>query len=315
MNILLINNNQSFKTAVSTSLKGYKSKIIVSQGTENALVDIQKHSVQVGIINWSRADFDIEGLCRQIRKIKTNKPIYLLVVAAREREDSIDNILQSGASDFIFKPFGKGEMLARMRIAERIIRMEDEILRNKKRMLTLVKEDPITGLFNRRSLLDEVLKEMGRASRDVKYISALMASITNFKELTDLHGMPVMEDILVECGRRMKASCRPYDKLGRYTVSDFLLFLPDSGRSNAEKVAKRIIASIVKKPFVIKGTNIKISLAFGISELDPKQISKSNTVDSNLLNDLILDSLIKRSEMAVKRAIRLGENKIEVLVD
>lgn len=315
MNILLVNNNQSFKTAVSSSLKGYKSKIIVSQGTENALVDIQKHSIQIAIINWSRGDFDIESLCRRIRKIKTNKTVYLLVVAVRENENSIEKILQSGANDFIFKPFGKGEMMARMRIAERIIKMEDEILRNKKRMLTLVKEDPITGLFNRRSLLDEVLKEMGRASREVKYISALMASIINFKELTDIHGMPIMEEILVECGRRMKSSCRPYDKLGRYTVSDFLLFLPDSGRSNAEKVAKRIITSIVKKPFVIKDTSIKISLAFGISELDPKQISKSNTVDSNLLNDLILDSLIKRSEMAVKRAIRLGENRIEVLVD
>jgi diguanylate cyclase (GGDEF)-like protein len=315
MNILLINNNQSFKTAVSSSLKGYKSKIIVSQGTENALVDIQKHNIQIGIINWSRADFDIEELCHQIRKIKTNKTVFLLVVAAREREGSLEKILRAGANDFIFKPFGKGEMVARMRIAERIIKMEDEILRNKKRMLTLVREDPITGLFNRRSLLDEVLKEMGRASREVKYISALMASIINFKELTDLHGMPVMEEILVECGRRMKSSCRPYDKLGRYTVSDFLLFLPDAGKNNAEKVAKRIINSIVKKPFVIKGANIRISLAFGISELDPKQISKSNTVDSNLLNDLILDALIKRSEMAVKRAIRLGVNRIEVLVD
>lgn len=315
MNILLVNNTQSFKTAVTSSLKGTKPKILTSAGTENALVDIQKHGIHVAIINWSEEDFDIEALCRRMRKIKSNKVISILVVAPRERDRDIEKILQAGANDFIFKPFGKGELLSRIRIAERTIKLEEEIIRNKKRMLTLIKEDPITGLFNRRSLLDDILNEMGRASRESKYISALMVSITNFKELTELHGMPVMEEVLAETGRRIKKGCRPYDKLGRYTVSDFLLFLPGSGKANTEKVGKRIISSLVSRPFYIREIGIQLSLAIGIAELDPKQISKSNSVDSHLLNDLVLDSIIKKSELAVKQAIRSGMNKIEIYTE
>jgi two-component system cell cycle response regulator len=312
MNILLINNNQSFQNAVASSLKKYKSKIHVSEGMEDALVDIQKFTIQVAIINWAKGDFDIEALCRRIRKIKINRYIHLLVVTTRDREDMLDAILAAGASDFIFKPFGKDELLSRIKIAEHILKLEEEIMRNKRKIIKLVKEDPVTGLLNRRSLLDEVLKEMGRASREMKYMSALMASITNFKELAEIHGMSAMDEVLEECARRMKTSCRPYDKLGRFTVSDFLLFLPDSGRSNADKVARRIMTSIVKKPLFVKDVKIQLSLSIGIAELDPVQISKSNTVDSNLLNDLILDALIKKSEMAIKRSLKMGGNRIEI---
>ncbi|TFH37848.1 MAG: diguanylate cyclase, partial [Chrysiogenales bacterium] len=289
MNILLVNSNQSLFNAVTSSLKGYKSKISVSEGTDNALVDIQKLSTNVAMINWSRGDFDIDALCRRIRKIKMNKYIYLMVVTARDRENSIAKFLDAGANDFVFKPFGRGELVSRMKIAERTIKREEEVLRDKKKILKLVKEDTITGLLNRRSLLDEILKEMGRAAREMKYISAVMTSITNFKELADIHGMPLMEEVLNECGRRMKTSCRPYDKLGRYTVSDFLLFLPDSGKKNTEKVANRIITSLVKKPFVVNNADLRLSLSIGISDLDPKQIAQNNSVDNNLLNDLILD--------------------------
>jgi diguanylate cyclase (GGDEF)-like protein len=315
MNILLVNNIQSFKKAVTSSLKGSKSKILTSDGTENALVDIQKHNIHTAIINWSNGDFDIEALCKRIRKIKTNRFVYLLVVVSRDDEKAVEKILQAGANDFVFKPFGKVELLSRIRIAERIIKLEDEVLRNKKRMITLVKEDPVTGLLNRRSLLDEVLREMGRASREVKYISSLMVSMINFKELMEIHGIALMEEVLVETARRIKKSCRPYDKLGRYTVSEFLLFLPGSGKANTEKVAKRIISSLISKPFYIRDIRIQLSLAIGISELDPKQISKSNTVDSNLLNDLVLDSIIKKAEMAVKQAMRMGNNKIDIFLD
>jgi two-component system, cell cycle response regulator len=312
MNVLLINYSQSFHSAVLNSLKKLKAKIIVSEGVDNVLAEIQKYNINIAMINWSMGDFDVKDLCKKIRKFKHTKYIYILLVISRDREDSISGILEAGANDFVFKPFGKHELASRINIADRMIRLEEEIIRNKKRIMKLVKEDPITGLYNRRSLLDEALKEMGRAAREMKYISALMADISNFNEIAAKYGMTVMDELLHECGRRLKTSCRPYDKIGRYTISDFLVFLPDSGKSNAELVAKRIISSIAKKPFYIKGNKISFTLTVGISELDPGDISKNNSVDSNLLNDIILDTLIKKSDTAVKKALKTGGNRVEI---
>ncbi|OHD69555.1 MAG: hypothetical protein A2W19_00665 [Spirochaetes bacterium RBG_16_49_21] len=315
MNLLLVNNTKSFHSAVLNALKNYKVKIITSEEVGNALVEIQKYNINIVLVNWSAGDLNIEELCKKIRKFKHTRYIYVLVLVSREREEYIAGFLEAGANDFVFKPFGKDELISRIRIAEKIIKLEEDMLKNKKRIMKLVKEDPVTGLYNRRSLLDEALKEMGRASREMKFISALIINISYFNELATRYGLPVMEELLHESSRRLKTSCRPYDKIGRYTVSDFLLFLPDSGKLNAENVARRIIASMVKKPFYIKGNKINLALAVGISELDPKEISKNNTVDSNLLNDLILDALIKKADTAVKKALKLGDNRITVFAD
>jgi two-component system cell cycle response regulator len=315
MNLLLINSTKSFHGAVLSALKKYKANVITSEGLGDVMVEIQKFNINIALVNWSTGDINIEELCKKIRKFKHTRYIYILVVVSREREEYITGFLEAGANDFVFKPFGKDELISRIRIAEKIIKLEEDMIRNKKRIMKLVKEDPITGLYNRRSLLDEVLKEMGRASRDMKFISAMMIEINYYNELASRYGLPVMDELIHESSRRLKNSCRPYDKLGRYTVSDFLLFLPDSGKLNAENVAKRIIAAMVKKPFYIKGNKIDLVLGIGISELDPKEISKNNTIDSNLLNDLVLDGLIKKAETAVKKALKLGDNRIQVFAN
>ena len=315
MNIHLINNNQSFQNAISSSLRGYRAHITGSAGVTNVLAEIQKNDAGAVLINWSKGDFDIAVLCEKIRKMKHHKYLYIMVVMTREREDEIENFMGAGVDDFIFKPFGKYELLARVRMAEETIKLKEEIVNNKKKIIKMVKEDPVTGLFNRRTLMDEVLKEMGRASREMKYISALMMSIANFEDLVDKFGTPVIDQVLDELGRRLKKSCRPYDKIGRYGIGDFLLFLPDSVKNNAVKVARRMLNSVTKKPFSVEENKINIVLAMGISELDPKEISKNNSIDSNLMNDLILDAIIKKSEISLKKALQHGSSKIEVYQD
>jgi len=136
---------------------------------------------------------------------------------------------------------------------------------------------------------------MGRASRERKYMSALIASITNFKELAKCTAKQQWDEVLDEFRQGMKTSCRPYDKLGRYTVSDFLLFFPGFGAVTAlEKVASGIISSIGEKADICEKYKDGPVPLHRVSELDPGQVSKNNTVDSNLLNDLILDSSSRR---------------------
>ena len=88
MNLLLINYSQSFHSAVLNSLKNYKAKIIVSEGIDNTLIEIQKYNINIAVINWSTGDFDIKELCKKIRKFKHTKYIYILLVISRDREES-----------------------------------------------------------------------------------------------------------------------------------------------------------------------------------------------------------------------------------
>ena len=265
------------------------------------------------MINWSKGDSDVSDICKKIRKLKGLKYIYILIVASRDMQDDLINIINAGANDFIFRPFSSQELFSRVRIADNISKLEVSAGKSKKKIMKLVKEDPVTNLMNRRSLMDNILKEMGRASREMKFLTALMTNIRNFESIREKNKIEVIDSILEEFGRRVKSSCRPYDMVGRFGTSEFLLVLLDMEAKDAVKVANRMLSTIVKKEFHVKGQKVKIDLNIGISELNPNEISKENKVDNYLVNDLILDALIKRSEMALKKGMKKSKNSVTVL--
>jgi len=311
MNILLVNHTKSLLTAVTQSLERKEYAVECAESILTIISDIQELNSQVVIINWTKSDLNIDSLCRKIRKTKHTKYVYIIVIADRSDQKKLTGVIDAGANDVIFRPFGKEELQIRLEIAKSIIKLEESVKKFRKDILKLAKEDPHTNLLNRRSLMDEVLKEMMRASRDYKYISAIIATITNFKEQSDSYGSEAGDGILHECSRRLKSTCRPYDKLGRVGIADFLLILPDSGIENAQKVAERVLSSITSKPLAVTGKKIQLHLALGIAELNPSDVAKNEHADSHLMNDLILDSLIRRAELALQKAVEKGKDVIE----
>lgn len=315
MNILLVNSNPSFRSAVNDSLKAPALNFIECDDESCYVHDaVQKHGIQLVIVNATQGDLDLAGLCRSIRRLRQARYCYILLVSTRDRQAAIDEALNAGADDFLYKPFSPGELTSRFTVAQRRMKVARDLSSAQKKTIKLAKEDPLTSLLNRRALMDAVLREMGRASREMKFIAALMVTIANFKNITDAHGPAISDDVLAEFGLRMRSSCRPYDEVGRFGITEFLLVLPGAAQKQARTVADRIIRTISRKPFFIKGTKIEVTVAIGIAELNPREIAQNNRVDGTLLNDLILDALIKRGEMAMKKAERTGQghNAVEV---
>ena len=240
MKVHLVNHNNSLIEAVEKATEKLKFSISLSDGVDQVMEEIQKNNSQIIVINWAKGDFDIVKLSKKIKSLKLTKYIYLLVVTVRERQSKLEGIIKSGVDDFIIKPFGKDELEVRFRLALKDIKLHESAKKTKKNLIKYSREDSITNLLNRRALMDEVLNEMGRASREKKYISTLMTNISNFEDIVDLYGDMVGSDVLAEFSRRLKRSCRPYDKIGRYGICEFLVFLPSAGINYAERVGKRL---------------------------------------------------------------------------
>ncbi len=306
MNILLVNSTQSFEHAIRSSIPKKEIEVFTSEGIAAAVKDIQAYNCHIVFINWAKGDFDVMDLCRKIKRLKKHSSIHIIVVAARQFESELPEIMDSGADDFIIRPFGDNEIFARYRAALHRLRLATDLTGAHRKILRLAKEDPITGLLNRRTLMDEMLREMGRAAREMKYLSAILTRITNFRAITEQMGLDIMEGLLEEFSRRLKTSCRPYDMIGRYSMSDFLLCTHNTTIEKSQSIAERIIKNISGKPFNIRGTQLHVEIAVGITALDPTIIVHNNGVNSALMNDSILDGLLKRSEEAVKLAETAG---------
>lgn len=312
MKIMIINSNDSLKKAVAHSIPETK-QIFECNSFDSAIDKVKENHSQINIINWTKSSYDVPALVKKMKKLKLQHPVYVLTIIDREDQKQIPALMDAGCDDFLFKPFSKEEISARIRISEKYIKSEINYSRASRKLIKYAKEDPMTGLLNRRAILDEMLKEMGRSARDKKYISAVMISISNFREVIEEHGNMAGDMILFEYALRLKSSCRPYDKLGRYGISTFMILLPNAESTNAITVANRVLESVSKDHFESNGIKFPINTAIGISELDPDDAPKTKDLSDNLLNDLLIDSLIRRAEQAMVEAEKKGPNSIHTV--
>src|ERR1700737_129886 len=80
----------------------------------------------------------------------------------------------------------------------------------------LTARDSLTGLFNRKYVMDKIDSEMNRAVRHGYPMSVLMLDLDHFKRINDSFGHPAGDQVLKSVGLVLKESCRVYDVAGRY---------------------------------------------------------------------------------------------------
>lgn len=308
MSVLLVKAGKQLAENITESLAEINESVLYVAEYDQAIEEIRTNRFDSILIPYKSGDAEFSGFIKKVRNIKNSFPGIIILSG----KDDLKNILQEQTDfdDFILKPFTKDELLIRINSMKQFTRLKSQSFISKKNMLKLAKEDPSTGFLNRRSILDEALKEMNRSSRDKKFLSSIMVSITNLKEVTEGLDNRTIENIYFEFSRRLFKSCRPYDKIGRYGISEFLVLLPDASVEEAEKVAKRLIATLAVKNIRIGKLKINLELNIGISQLDPDDIARTGHADDNLMNDLILDALIKRTEIAMNDAVKKGPNSI-----
>lgn len=139
------------------------------------------------------------------------------------------------------------------------------------RTLELAREDGLTGLANRRHLMDQLTHEVGRACRYEMPLSILMLDLDRFKRFNDTYGHLKGDELLREFGNILKNSIRSTDIAGRYGGEEFAVILTNTSLKGAIVIAERIrrfveaLKITVNKDVPPQG----ITVSIGIAELAP----------------------------------------------
>lgn len=108
------------------------------------------------------------------------------------------------------------------------------------RLLALATHDALTGVLNRRAVLDRANVEWEHAARSAQPFSLLLLDLDMFKNINDTYGHIVGDAVLAGFARIAKSQLRPYDVFGRYGGEEFLVLLPQTSAELGNAVAKRI---------------------------------------------------------------------------
>ncbi len=139
--------------------------------------------------------------------------------------------------------------------------------------------DSLTGLRNRRAVLEQLDQSLSRARRVGQEVAVLMVDFDHFKKISDSFGHPAGDNVLVEVGRRLKEALRGGDSIGRLGGEEFLVVLENCDAQTALMVAERCRHSICERPISLgnPGRPVTVTVSVGCQVVQSGDMSDPTT--------------------------------------
>ena len=161
----------------------------------------------------------------------------------------------------------------------------------------LATTDGLTGLLNRRAIMEKLTEEAARSSRYKHYFSLILIDIDHFKLVNDTYGHPAGDAVLKSLAQILKKQTRTVDIVGRYGGEEFTVILPEINSAGAKLVGERIRNTVSKMLFPLPdGNKIGLTVSMGIACFP------------GCGNDI--ERLIERTDTALYLAKNAGRNRV-----
>lgn len=300
MKVLIAEDDVVSRRLLEAMLTRWGYEVVVTRNGDEAWRLLQRiDAPPLAILDWMMPGMDGVEVCRKVRQRGQEPYIYLLLLTTKGRKENIIEGLDAGADDYLTKPFDPHELQVRLRTGKRIMTLQAELIEAREALRVQAMHDPLTGIWNRRAILDVLGNELARSRREGLSVAVAIADIDHFKRINDTYGHLVGDTALCEAASRMRAQLRPYDAIGRYGGEEFLIVLPGCTSQDAFKLAERLRIGMSEDPIKIPGGTIEVMCSLGVAA-------------SDMIVVLEPTALIQAADSALYRAKAGGRNRVEL---
>lgn len=233
-----------------------------------ALEALKGEREAVVVTDWLMPGMDGLELCRRLREAEAGgrrEYTYVLILTGRQEVEHTVRALDEGADDFLAKPFHLEELVARIGVGVRILRLQKRLRETNRQLQTLASTDPLTGLSNRRrgvQVLEENLERVGRGKQD---LSVILIDLDRFKQVNDHHGHETGDAVLRAAAATIERLSRGYDIAVRWGGDELLVVCPHARAEEAVAIAERLRAGLAETAVAAPdGTELLISASLGV---------------------------------------------------
>jgi two-component system cell cycle response regulator len=218
--------------------------VALSDGEEAARILEGDDAPTLAVLDWMMPGLEGPQVCQRVREHPDRPYTYILLLTARSQKKDLLRGLESGADDYLTKPFDAQELRARLHVGQRILDLQDSLIAAREELRFRATHDLLTGVANRGAVFDAINREHSRQVRDGGSFGIILLDLDHFKNVNDTHGHLVGDAVLEEAAQRITSCVRPYDTVGRYGGEEFLVVAPSSDSLGTLALAERIRVAI-----------------------------------------------------------------------
>ncbi len=270
MKVLVAEDDLTSRTILGAILAKWGYEVVCAVDGQQAMEILsQPDGPKLALLDWSMPVLSGIDVCRNLRKEQANDTIYIIMLTAKSEKKHIVEGLNAGANDYIIKPYDNEELQARINVGKRMVEIQSELEKAKHALIYEAMHDSLTGLYNRKAILEMLTRELSRVKRSSDILHIGMCDLDHFKLINDRYGHQTGDEILQGFAKIMNASLRDYDYIGRYGGEEFLIILPSTGEINKKMTCfSRLHKVIADTKIGTRSGDISVTVSIGVTKAD-----------------------------------------------
>ncbi len=317
--VLIVDDDPAMLRLLAEYLDTAGYEILQATNGRDALHIVLSEAPPIVISDLVMPEFNGAELCRALRQHEGVRFVYVIILTAHGESERIAEALEAGADDFLTKPVSQSELLARLRAADHISRLEADLSRRTReihrlnaemaitadklaaandklrRMVTL---DELTGLLNRREALSRLQQLWGLRDRYGHPFSCVMLDVDNFKQFNDTYGHAAGDMVLRETAKVLQSQVRQTDFVCRVGGEEFLILCQGVAAAGASVCAEHLRTAVADHDFRWESQHLKVTISLGVAEWRAEMKST--------------DDILRAADRAMYASKEAGRNRVTV---
>lgn len=249
-------------------------------------------------------------LCQALRATDEGRRMHILMTSDEHGDEQLNRAYEVGADGYLPGSLSARGLHTRLRASQRMIHLQTawekdraqlrqiaaELAVANRRLANAALTDPLTGLPNRRSAMEQLEQAWSAASRSGQPIAVMVIDIDHFKQINDTHGHAAGDQVLREAATILRTSARREDSVCRIGGEEFLVICANTDLGAALQSAERLRANLSASRIAIGDTTKTLTVSIGVAAREP------------VTGDI--DALVSSADQALYAAKEAGRNKV-----
>jgi diguanylate cyclase (GGDEF)-like protein len=266
MRVLIAEDDFTSRNILTAILKKWGYDPVVTNDGAAAWDVLQRPDApKLVLLDWNMPGMEGLEVCRRLSDNDSSNPPYVILLTGREEKGDIVQGLRAGANDYIAKPYDNEELQARIGVGRRMLELQASLVDARDALEHLAMHDPLTGVFNRRAILDRLKAELSRARREDGSLSIGICDLDHFKKINDTYGHQAGDDVLIAFTRCVQSHLRDYDCVGRYGGEEFIVIAAGSRGQIHEGLYERLRAQVADTEIKTNAGTTSITVSIGVA--------------------------------------------------